>query len=83
MPKRTSEAADLNGGKSAAIGQETARPATTVEDDEMGEFEDKWEDEIESEEEMEADEAANGEEGEDGEGKSDDGKRGGVMLIPR
>lgn len=49
MGKRTSEAADLPVSKAAATGQETARnPAI---DEEMGEFEDRWEDEIESEEE--------------------------------
>lgn len=49
MGKRTSEAADLRVSKAAATGQETARnPAI---DEEMGEFEDRWEDEIESEEE--------------------------------
>ena len=69
MPKRTSEAADLSVGKSAAKGQDTARPATTNEDDEMGEFEDKWEDEIESENEIEAEGGEDGEDGEDGEGQ--------------
>lgn len=44
--KRTSDAADLP-NKAADRGQETARP--TQEDDEMGEFEDAWEDEIEEE----------------------------------
>lgn len=52
MPKRTSEAAELPAGKSAAVGQDTAR-AAIVEDEEMGEFEDRWEDEIESEHEAE------------------------------
>lgn len=53
MPKRTSDIADLEQGtsKSQAVGQETARPGQV--DDEMGEFEDRWEDEIESEEEIE------------------------------
>jgi ribosome assembly protein RRB1 len=53
MPKRTSDIADLEQGtsKSQAVGQETARPGRI--DDEMGEFEDRWEDEIESEEEIE------------------------------
>lgn len=63
MPKRTSEAAELPTSKSAATGQETARPATHVEDDEMGEFEDRWEDEVESEHEFEA--GVDGEDGED------------------
>ncbi|OWZ75207.1 ribosome assembly protein RRB1 [Cryptococcus neoformans Bt85] len=50
MGKRTSEAAGLPVAKAAATGQETARnPAV---DEEMGEFEDRWEDEIESEEEI-------------------------------
>ena len=66
MPKRTSEAAELPAGKSAAIGQETARPVT-VEDEDMGEFEDRWEDEVESEHEYEA--PAEGEE-EDDDGRS-------------
>lgn len=49
MGKRTLEAADIAVSKAAATGQETARnPAI---DDEMGEFEDRWEDEIESEQE--------------------------------
>lgn len=54
MPKRTSDLADIEQGtsKSQATGQETARPGVT-EDDEMGEFEDRYEDEIESEEEIE------------------------------
>lgn len=53
MPKRTSDLADLEQGtsKSQAVGQETARPE--IEDDEMGEFEDRFEDDIESEEEIE------------------------------
>ncbi|ODN97421.1 ribosome assembly protein RRB1 [Cryptococcus wingfieldii CBS 7118] len=51
MGKRTSEAADLPQAKSAATGQQTARKAETVEEG-MGEFEDRWEDEIESEEEV-------------------------------
>lgn len=68
MPKRTSEVADLPAGKSADVGQDTAR-AAIVEDDEMGEFEDRWEDEIESEHEVEAGE---------GEGEGDDD--GGLSL---
>ncbi|WVQ64841.1 uncharacterized protein L199_003010 [Kwoniella botswanensis] len=53
MAKRTSEAADLPTPKSAAKGQETARsPAVQDVDEEMGEFEDKWEDEYESEGEV-------------------------------
>lgn len=44
--KRTSEAADLP-NKAADRGQETARIAE--EDEEMGEFEDRWEDEVEEE----------------------------------
>ena len=61
MPKRTSDAAELRDAKSAAVGQATARgPAV---DEEMGEFEDRWEDDVESEEE-----AVDGEDGgEDGE----------------
>ena len=65
MPKRTSEAAELPAGKSAAVGQDTAR-AAIVEDEEMGEFEDRWEDEIESEHEAEEGE---GEEEEEGDGE--------------
>ncbi|KAK8861511.1 hypothetical protein IAR55_002332 [Kwoniella newhampshirensis] len=53
MAKRTSEAADLPPPKSTAKGQGTARPpAAAGVDEEMGEFEDRWEDEIESEEEV-------------------------------
>ncbi|EKD03703.1 ribosome biogenesis-related protein [Trichosporon asahii var. asahii CBS 8904] len=44
--KRTSDAAELP-NKAADRGQDTARPIQ--EDDEMGEFEDRWEDEIEEE----------------------------------
>ena len=53
MPKRTSDIADLEQGtsKSQAVGQQTARAG--AQDDEMGEFEDRWEDDIESEEEIE------------------------------
>jgi ribosome assembly protein RRB1 len=53
MPKRTSDVADFEQGtsKAQATGQETARPIQ--EDEEMGEFEDRYEDEIESEEEIE------------------------------
>lgn len=65
MGKRTSEAADLPASKSAAKGQETARPATQRDDDGMGEFEDNWEDEMEEEEEIV--EGAEDEEGGEGE----------------
>jgi hypothetical protein len=53
MPKRTSDIADLEAGasKSQATGQETARPQEV--DEGMGEFEDRFEDDIESEEEIE------------------------------
>ncbi|WWC68698.1 uncharacterized protein I206_102632 [Kwoniella pini CBS 10737] len=50
MAKRTSDAADLPPPKSTAKGQGTARPP--IVDEEMGEFEDKWEDEYESEGEV-------------------------------
>jgi ribosome assembly protein RRB1 len=47
MPKRTSDIADLEVGasKSQATGQETARPQEV--DEGMGEFEDRFEDDIE------------------------------------
>lgn len=60
--KRTSDAAELP-NKAADRGQDTARPIQ--EDDEMGEFEDRWEDEIEEEvvdkDVMEEDEDGDGE----------------------
>lgn len=65
MPKRTSDAAELPNGKSAANGQETAR--APVVEEEMGDFEDRWEDDVESEEEVDAE--AEAEDG-DGEGES-------------
>ena len=67
MSKRKSDVADLTNGSSKArdVGQNTARPDASASDDEMGEFEDRWEDEIESEEEVVAD----GEGEEDGDGK--------------
>lgn len=54
MPKRSSEAAELaqTGAKSQDVGQNTARAETVNEDDEMGEFEDRWEDELESDGEV-------------------------------
>ncbi|ORY27442.1 putative ribosome biogenesis-related protein [Naematelia encephala] len=55
MPKRTSDAAELSVSKSAATGQETARAAAVEDDDEMGEFEDRWEDEVEEEVVVEGD----------------------------
>jgi ribosome assembly protein RRB1 len=69
MPKRTSEAAELPSGKAAALGQATARPeAALVEEDEgMGEFEDRWEDEVESDGEVIDANAGGDEDGEDGE----------------
>jgi ribosome assembly protein RRB1 len=66
MPKRTSDAAELPVAKAGATGQATARP-DAVEDEEMGEFEDRWEDEVESEEEVVANGANDNEDGEDGE----------------
>jgi hypothetical protein len=66
MPKRTSEAADLSHkvAKSEQWGGREARVAG--EDADMGEFEDKWEDDIESDGEVvEADE-----------GEADDGEEG-------
>lgn len=65
--KRTNEEVE-DANKVADRGQDTARPE--VEDEEMGEFEDKWEDEIE-EEEVVGDAGA---EGEDGEGDGDEGE---------
>ncbi len=47
MAKRSSDAVEVNDSKSAANGQATARAPAP--DEEMGEFEDKWEDEVESE----------------------------------
>jgi ribosome assembly protein RRB1 len=54
MPKRTSDVADLTSGsaKSTARGQETARAPAVDGDAEMGEFEDRWEDDIESDGEV-------------------------------
>jgi ribosome assembly protein RRB1 len=70
MPKRTSDAADFEGGvsKSAARGQETARAADNG-DTEMGEFEDRWEDDIESDGEV-VEAGEGGDDDEDGEGRS-------------
>ncbi|OCF34735.1 ribosome assembly protein RRB1 [Kwoniella heveanensis CBS 569] len=66
MAKRTSEAADMPPPKSAAKGQETARPQAAVQvDEEMGEFEDRWEDEYESEGEVVDAGAEDDEEGDD------------------
>ena len=50
MPKRTSDGADLPAGKIQANGNGHHKRVT--EDDEMGEFEDRWEDELESEDEV-------------------------------
>ncbi|WVQ83598.1 hypothetical protein IAT38_005739 [Cryptococcus sp. DSM 104549] len=56
MAKRSSEAADMPPPKAVAKGQGTARsPAVKDVDEEMGEFEDRWEDELESDEEVVAD----------------------------
>lgn len=69
MPKRTSDAADEPGAKAAPAGRV---PRLAEEDEGMGEFEDKWEDDIESEsggeeeEGMGADGEGDGQEGEDG-----------------
>ena len=63
MPKRTSDVAALPNNKAAAVGQSTARPAE-VEDEEMGEFEDRWEDEIEEEEVYDAQDENGDDEGE-------------------
>lgn len=62
--KRTSDAAELP-NKAADRGQDTAR--AIQEDDEMGEFEDRWEDELE-EEVVDKDVMENDEE-EDGDGE--------------
>ncbi|WVR03881.1 hypothetical protein IAU60_000880 [Kwoniella sp. DSM 27419] len=66
MAKRTSEAAEMPPPKSVAKGQDTARPAGAANgiDEEMGEFEDRWEDEYESEGEV-IDAGAEDEDGED------------------
>ena len=48
MPKRASEAADLPAGKIQSNGKAQHHVDG---DEEMGEFEDRWEDDIESEEE--------------------------------
>jgi ribosome assembly protein RRB1 len=53
MPKRTSDAAELPDAKMAAFAVGGQKPARIGEDDEMGEFEDRWEDDIESEVEEE------------------------------
>ncbi|WVO13260.1 hypothetical protein L204_100873 [Cryptococcus depauperatus] len=55
MGKRTFETEGLPKSKAAATGQETARSPAKNNDQEMGEFEDRWEDEMESEEEVVAD----------------------------
>ena len=60
MSKRTSDAVDLPAGKIQANGKAQNR---VQEDDDMGEFEDRWEDDIESEDEVV--DAAEGEEGDD------------------
>ena len=60
MPKRTAEAIESVSSKAAATGQDTARQPAA--DDEMGAFEDRWEDEVESEEEVD-DQGENGEDG--------------------
>lgn len=74
MPKRTSETAELHEGtvnKAAASGAEPvrARPAGQLaevpEDQEMGPFEDQWEDDVESDGEV----VDAGEDREDGEGE--------------
>jgi ribosome assembly protein RRB1 len=53
MPKRTSDAADIapTSSKAQDVGQSNARE-TVAEDEEMGEFEDRWEDELESDGEV-------------------------------
>jgi ribosome assembly protein RRB1 len=54
MSKRTSDAADLPHAKLAATGAGQMLPPRVPDVDEgMGEFEDRWEDDIESEDEAE------------------------------
>jgi ribosome assembly protein RRB1 len=67
MPKRTSDVADLEQGASKAqdVGQSTARPIQEEGDEGMGEFEDRFEDDIESEEEIEEIERDAGEDDDD------------------
>lgn len=63
MSKRSSDAADQPHAKAATNGR---APRVDEEDEGMGEFEDRWEDEIESEDEEDG-QAGNGVEGDDDE----------------
>lgn len=74
MPKRTSDAADEPAAKAAPNGRE---PRVAEEDEGMGEFEDRWEDDIESE--------SGGEEeiGGDEEGEEDGKLKGSPRCLAR
>ena len=79
MPKRKSEADGQVNGKSQATGGAPSRAHEAIGDDEMGEFEDRWEDDMESDEDVVD---ANGDEDlEDPEDDEDDGRlRHGIPL---
>lgn len=62
MPKRTSDVAELSGGKTRAAAKD---------DVEMGEFEDRWEDELEEESEGEVVDA-----------EAEDGEEDGECCVP-
>ena len=81
MPKRTSDAADLPDAKISANGR--APVSRIAEDDEMGEFEDRWEDDMESDVEEEIVGEGEGEEGDDAMDQDGDEGVGMFQSLPR
>lgn len=82
MPKRTSDVADLPQAKQVANGQPQASRIHAGADVEMGEFEDRWEDDIESDDGVEEEivDAAEAE-GEDGDDVGESPSRDSEVMI--